>query len=57
MFKSQTGDKTRTRKALVEIKDKILKEANIIICTLNFSGNPTLDSLINNLSVVIIDEV
>lgn len=47
-----------------ESKEKVLREADVIICTLNYSGNSTLDCLTvekNNgiplVDVVIIDEV
>jgi senataxin len=45
-----------------KFNEKILKEADIIICTLNFSGNSTLDCLVpenhenSQISALIIDE-
>jgi hypothetical protein len=61
-FKDMSG--SDRKKLEIESKELVLKEADIIICTLNFSGNQILDCLTAErnkgrplISLVIIDEV
>ena len=55
-MEEKRSDRNQKKESVEQISDRIMREADIICCTLNSSGAEKMDRYVNNIDSVIVDE-